>query len=449
MLVTWAGLKLLNYLLARWAAPTRRFLRRGLKKYGVQLLPTRRRRIGGTSKIVDDEIISLNETQRVRLRRVLRNFGPWITRLLGVSLTLGVVYFVVQPVVAEWPAVRDRLGRLDPVRLLLGIVLYAAVLLLFRAAAWQRLVRRPARPVAVRVAARIWSLGHLMRHLPGRSHVVLRMELARPHGVAAGQTLAALSTELRIGVLAAGLVATIAAAWRASHLLPSLTPLWIAAAVGTCVAILVGVGPKWFYRLTPNAMPRHSSGTPLTASQLLRPFVWLAVGAVAQATVVWLLVGDLLVPDGDARFQTYVAVVAAWSLGRVGASLATWAPAGIGVREGLFVLVLATLLPYAVDEAMQKSFEQAAFHNLASANEDEQSNAISRVVAVFDPAGLRDVRWAYLFFLAILLRLATTAAELLLAVAATAADWRSLVRFLQGGVGPTQVVDQSTSKPTM
>ena len=64
-----------------------------------------------------------------------------------------------------------------------------------------------------------------------------------------------------------------------------------------------------------------------------------------------------------------------------------------------------------------------------------ESFAAGTQFTLFSPESWQDVWWAFLFFLALLLRLATTAAELGVAVAATAWDWRGIMRQLRAEPG--------------
>lgn len=425
MAVTWVGLKILNYILLHWVPPIRRFLRRYLRKYGVRLLPTRRKRIGGGVEMVHDEIISLDETSQRQWQRRVKRLTPWLTRLAGVSLTVAVLYFVVEPVISEWTAVEARLGKIDILRATAGVALFAVGLLLFRTVAWRSVLAGLGQPLPPKGAARVWSLGHLARYIPGRSYRVLRMELARPYGVSGPQANVAQRLEGILALTAAVAVGGAAFWWTAWRRLPDWAPLWLALAVVGLAALLAV--PTFFYKVAPSDITRphgrRAGGTRLGGKRLTFLLSWEVLGVLWQSLAIWLLIGKPLSAEG-----AWMAVAGAWALGWAAGHLATWAPGGIGVREVVLVGCLAVLLPVSLRDEMRETFGAAStflttgFGDLIALNTSD----------LFQPSAWQDVWWAFLFFLALLLRLATTAAEFLYASIATAFDWNSVVAFVRG-----------------
>ncbi|MEM7809608.1 MAG: hypothetical protein AAF561_15975 [Planctomycetota bacterium] len=446
MVMTWLGLKLVNYILLRWVPPIRRLLRRTLRKWGVDLLPTRRRRIGGRTRVVEDEIISLDDQQRRKIVRTAQWLLPWLTRLIVVSLTLAALYFVVEPVTREWDAVAGRLGELDLLPIALGTTMFAVGLLLFRVAVWRQALVGLGHALPPTAAARIWSLGHVTRNLPGRSFVVLRMELTRPYGPSGPQAHAAGRTEGGLAVIAAIVVGLAACWWTAWTNLPTWRPLWLLAIAATPV-LFVLVSRKVFYRLVPVA--GRSGKTRLATGRLLPLASWQVLGVLFQGLAVWMLVSDPLAPEAPGR--VLLATTGAWGLAFAAGRLATIVPAGLGIRELVFVAALTLLMPEELELAAMAGFEESAKQKLDAAHQGlvdgEAGVDLSTIIGLLDPASWKDAWWAFLLFVAILLRIATTAAEVLLAAAATAADWRSLVAFIQGAPMSAQA-DARSSDPS-
>ena len=434
MLVSWVGLKLLNYVLLRWVPTVRRFVRRGLKGYGVRLLPTRRKRIGGGGvELVHDEIIGLDERQTRRLRGLWGRLGPWAGRVAGVSLTVAVLFFVIQPVVEQWPVVERRIGRLDVPRLGAGLTAFALGLLLFRAATWRGVLGGFGRHMPPAAAARAWSLGHLARYVPGNSYRVLRMELARPYGVSGPQANVAQRVEGLLAVWAALGVGGVAVLATAYARLPNWRPAWLALGALLAVAWLAAAVPGVFYKLAPadarRPAGRHHGPTRLRGGRLAGLLAWQAAGVAWQAGAVWLLVGQPLAADG-----VWLAVAGAWALGWAAGHLAAFAPGGAGVREVVFVACLALLLPPELPAQMREMFETPVLAPVGGGASPGVFAAYLPAYDLLSPASWQDAWWAFLFFLSLLLRLATTAAEVLFAAAATAFDWRAVVAFARGAV---------------
>lgn len=438
MVVTWIGLKILNYILLNWVPGIRRFLRRTLRKYGVRLLPTRRRRIGGVGgvggdvEMVHDEIIGLDDSQRAKLTRSWQRFGPWLMRLAGVSLLVAIMFVVIGPVLSEWDAVEARIGRVDLLRIAFGIAAFALGLLVFRAATWRSVLSGFDEHLPRRAAARVWALGYLARYIPGRTYVVLRMELARPYGISGLQANVSQRTEGILALFAAIGVGAVAFWWTAYERMPQLQWLWLVLAVLASAALLLAL-PTFFYKVVPNEVARRNAGlvagmgtgrstSPkrLRGPRLAGLMTWQIIGVLWQSLAVWLLVGQPLMAEG-----AWLAVGGAWACAWAAGHLAGWAPGGIGVREVVFVACLSVLLPPQLRDAMRETFTQSSFLQVGGFGGFAPMDLL-------EPRAWQDVWWAFLFFLSLLLRLATMAAEFLFASIATAVDWPAIMAFVRG-----------------
>jgi hypothetical protein len=424
MIVSWLGLTVVNATVLRWIPGIRRFLRRSLRKYGVRLLPTRRRRIGGRTRFVGDEIIGLDDTQRRRLAGAWAFWRPWLGRVLAVSLTLFILFTIVWPVVMEWEAVEARIGRLDPFRVAAGMVMFAVGLWAFRAVAWGSIVRGLGPRLPWRSATRVWLIGHCARYIPGRSYLALRMELSRQYGVTASQAGVSQRLEETLAVLAAVGLAVVAFWWRGWELLPAWRPVWLAVAAILLAGFALLLVPPVFYRLMPQSVTRVTGRRlgvrRLPASRLILSGGTALTGVVWQGTAVWLLIGAPLESDG-----VWLAVVGAWGLAWAAGQVSRWVPAGLGVREIVLVGCLSLLLPDSLRDDLRRVFESSAFLELGGF-----TNLTTDVL--FEGKAWQDVWWAFLLFLALLLRLATTAAGIAMAILATVLDWGGLVSFVRG-----------------
>lgn len=404
MLTSWLGLRILNWMLG-WVPRMRRMIRPALRKWGVRLLPTRRRRIGGRTEMVQDEILVLEEGQRQRIRRVWHRYGPWLRRLAAVSLTVVIIYFVVAPVLKNWGWVERRIGTVQMARLIVAVVMFAGGLLIFRALSWRMIQVALGARMPLVPALRIWSLGHLARFVPGRLHQVLRSEMARPYGPSGLQATVATRLEGALS-LAGAITIGMAAFWVALYVRATdvWRPVLLALASLSPIFLLLTV-PSVFYRLMPpsTGVWRRGEATRMSGPWILALYLWLALGMLWQGTAVWLLVDPPLQDSGKLWL-----VAGAWALAWAAGHLAPWSPGGLGVREVVFVGVLGVLLP----RELRESFRTLLPFTLWS------------------PESWQDVWWAFLFFLSILLRIATTAAEFLVAIATTLADWRGMRRML-------------------
>ena len=414
MLTIWIALKIVNGVLP-WVPKGRRLVRRALRKWGVRLLPTRRRRIGGKTEFVQDEILGLDEPQRKKLRRMGIVLMPWLKRLTLVLFVVGVVFLIVEPVINEWNDVQKHIGRLEIPRFISGIALYGVGLLMFRVTAWRHILFAYGHRLPARATARIWSLGYLARYIPGHTYEILRMELTRRYGPSGVQANSSQKLEATLAGVAAFAVGLAALLGVAQQHLPSLRPMWIGLGVILAAVLFIAV-PLMFYRVLPDSgiLARrggeHLGQTRVPRRTLSLILGWHVAGTALRACAAILVIGQ---PLGGSSSE--LAIIGAFAFAMSAAQFASWAPGGIGVRELVFVGLISLMLPDSL---------KATFENMP--------------VPTFDPTEPRSwqsVWWAFLFFLALVLRIATTTAEFVLAVAAVIVDWKEMVRIARNPIG--------------
>jgi hypothetical protein len=261
----------------------------------------------------------------------------WL-RLAQWVVGLAIVGFAARSLVANWAALRSQ--PLD-FRIGVGWLALSALVVWSMYAilivAWRVMLAGWGQRLDGWGAARIWTVSSLGKYLPGKVWAVAGMALmAQRAGVA---PWAATGSAVVLQVLAIGTGAAIAGltghrAIEAAH------PGSQVALLLLVVASLVGVGlllwPPVLRRLLRLAAPdAEHRGAP--------PVGGIAVGIVANAlawvgygAALWLLARGIL-PSVWLRPALAVAVFTASYLAGF---LALFAPGGIGVREGLFILML-------------------------------------------------------------------------------------------------------------
>jgi uncharacterized membrane protein YbhN (UPF0104 family) len=323
-------------------------------------------------------------------RPVLEIRQPWVRRAAAVVVTGAIFYWILKPVLAEWPTVRKEILGFDRWRFFVASIMFAAFLA-FRAISWRRILIGLGHRLPIAPAVRIWSTSELARYLPGAIwQVVGRVYLIKPYGVSGSVSSTSQVLELTVFMLANVMLAT------GCYLYYGLKTsddarvfLYICAAIAPALAIIVH--PKVFYGLVNRAMtklrkPRieHRLG----GWALLRLLGRLLVALLWQNAAVFILVQPVLGLKIDHWWTVTGAYCLAWCVGFAGGFLV---PAGIGVREFVFVAGMRVVLP-------------------------------AEVNARLDGPEAR----ALLGFLAILLRLWTVTGELILAGART--YWTTKVR---------------------
>jgi len=251
---------------------------------------------------------------------------------------LAIVAFAARALLRNWTELRSQPleWRVEPGWLLLSaLVVWLMYALLI--VAWRTMLAGWGQRLDGWTAARIWTVSSLGKYLPGKVWAVAGMALmSQRAGIA---PWAATGSAVVLQVLAIGTGAAVAgltgrqALERAHPGSGAVLALLVAGAVAGVALLLWPPSLRWLLRL--GAPDAEARGTP--------PALGIAVGILANAvawigygTALWLLARGLL-PAVDLRPGQAVAVFTASYLAGF---LALFAPGGLGVREGLFILML-------------------------------------------------------------------------------------------------------------
>jgi hypothetical protein len=254
--------------------------------------------------------------------------------LLGIAI----VGFAAHSLVRNWDQLRAQPldWSLEPGWLILS----AAVVWLMYAlliAAWRIMLTGWGRGLDFWSAARIWTVSSLGKYLPGKVWAVAGMAvMAQRAGVGAGP---ATGSAVILQVLAIGTGAAVAALTGWS----SLRSAYPGAEAGLAVLLVISVvtvvvllRPETIRRIVRIALPE--------ATLSLTPPVGAVAFGIAANTIAWLgygvalwLLARGLLPRAGLGLLPAIAVFTASYLAGF---LALFAPGGIGVREGVFILML-------------------------------------------------------------------------------------------------------------
>jgi hypothetical protein len=261
----------------------------------------------------------------------------WV-RVAQALVGLSIVVFAVRALVRNWDQLRSQPleWQLRPGWLVLSLVLiwlmYALLIL-----GWRSLLSGWGQRLDGWSAARIWILSSLGKYIPGKVWAVAGMALlSQRAGVAAW---AATGSAVVMQVLAIGTGAAVAGL-AGDHILEAAQPGARAILVLLIAGALLSVGlllwPPFLRRLLRLAAPqavgeRQPSGRGIVVGIATNIVAWLGYGLA-----LWLL-GRGLLPMSGLGLRLAIAVFTASYLAGF---LALFAPGGIGVREGLFILML-------------------------------------------------------------------------------------------------------------
>jgi glycosyltransferase 2 family protein len=269
--------------------------------------------------------------------------GQWLAGLLIIGLA-------ARSLLRNWTELRSQPleWRIESGWLVLSALLVWAMYALL-IVAWRMMLAGWGQRLDGWTAARIWTVSSLGKYLPGKVWAIAGMALlAQRAGIAAW---AATGSAVVLQVLAIGTGAAVAgltgrqAIAAADPRLGAVLGVLIAGAVAG-VALLLW--PAFLRRLLRLAAPdAEARGTP--------PVAGIAFGIVANLVAwlgyglaLWLLARGLLPSAG----LDPALAIAVFTASYLAGFLALFAPGGIGVREGLFILMLQGPLGIAAATAL-------------------------------------------------------------------------------------------------
>lgn len=258
--------------------------------------------------------------------------------VLQLALLAGVGWFVARTFIDRWEEFRSYPLDLqtNPGLLVLAALVvwsgYAALI-----AGWRGIVRGWNEELAPWQAGRIWALSSLGKYVPGKIWAVAGLVMmAQQAGV---RPVAAAGSALVMQLLAMGTGAAVVAA---TGVLALASEGWlrvglIAVLVASVAGTLVLLQPRWLNR----ALARLPAGgdqvaTAPTPLSILGGAGANALAWAAYGVAVWLL-AQALVPQATFPLAT---TIGAFAASYIVGFLVLLVPGGLGVREGVFVLVL-------------------------------------------------------------------------------------------------------------
>ncbi|MFP8780615.1 hypothetical protein [Hydrogenophaga sp. RWCD_12] len=252
-----------------------------------------------------------------------RPLKPILARLGSVLAVAGLAFVGVR-LVDYWPQLKAAplSGTLVFLLVLLAVGYGLANVLL--ALAWRDILRELGAPLSVVRSVAVYGRSQIAKYAPGNVfHLAGRQVLGMAEGVPAQPLAKSIGLELGLLVVCAiGLIGLLLQRWLASQV-GALA--WV---VPAALAVVV-VGAVWHWRW-------FRAGRALVAQSLFLLF---------SAGVYWAVLASLA-PEAVSRVPAGVvpgAAIAAWLIGLV----TPGAPAGLGVREAVMLLILGVWVPQA------------------------------------------------------------------------------------------------------
>jgi hypothetical protein len=269
---------------------------------------------------------------------MLRKLKP----ILKYAIPLIIVAFMARAIYQNWQQIQDYPWKFNPLYLAIAFVLSSSWFW-FRTALWRSFLVKLKYKLPYLQAFRVFMIAEVARYVPGKIwQYVSRIYLADRYGIPAATTLTSAMVELMIMMIAAG---TIAAA-NFTAILPNVSEEYRYLALGAVLIAIVLVHPKamllWSRIL---AKMLKQDWSPFEIKYLALLEFWLT------GVVIWLVSGSgfgfFVLSVVDLPLSTVPSLMSMFAAAWLISLLAIVVPAGFGVREGVLVLMLSTLMPSA------------------------------------------------------------------------------------------------------
>jgi glycosyltransferase 2 family protein len=261
----------------------------------------------------------------------------WL-RVLQAVAGLSIVLFAGRSLVRNWEQLRSQPleWQLRPGWLLLSLALTWTMYLLL-ILGWRSILSSWGQQLGLWSAARIWIVSSLGKYIPGKVWAVAGMALlSQRAGVApsAATGSAIIMQVLAIGTGAA--VAGIAGARTLDSADPNVRTGLMLLVAGSILSIGLLLWPPLLRRLLRLMAPQTTGARQPTERSILFGIATNIIAWLGYGLALWLLARGLLPRSGlDLRLA-----VAAFTASYLAGFLALLAPGGLGVREGIFILML-------------------------------------------------------------------------------------------------------------
>ncbi|GAA2912687.1 lysylphosphatidylglycerol synthase transmembrane domain-containing protein [Streptosporangium fragile] len=256
------------------------------------------------------------------------------SRLLRVLLALVALAFVGYGLARNWHDTVSALARLSwwSVAGAFTAVMAGVWVMMI---AWQRVIAGLGSELPLRTAARVLFVGQLGKYVPGSVWAyAAMMELGRDHGCPPKRTFSGTSLAL---VVSLGCAVGLAAATLPFTARSVAEQTWYLALI--IPVIVVCLHPRiltWGLNLALRVARKEPFDQVLPGGTLLEVTAWTILGWLVYGVHLWLVMGDL----AD-DFSLYLLGAGAYAFAWATGLLFAFIPAGVGVREGAMILVLA------------------------------------------------------------------------------------------------------------
>jgi len=263
-----------------------------------------------------------------------------ITKILSGLFAVALLFFIGKNIIANWSELSDYQLSLRPVQLL-GSFLLFSISVLFSAMAFQIMLRGGGVVLPFKRVLAISTFSQVGKYLPGNVWPYLVRFRYLKQDISSGAFISIAILENVVMVFAAitlGAISLIELS-DSPFIIPTVTII-------TLALILIIVKPAWFYGVI-NFGSRYikflkvESEQRLNQSVLAKSYILLLISWITKGAGFYFLVSSILeIPAGQLIF-----FISAFASAVIAGYIVIIVPSGLGVREGVMVLLLQTIFP--------------------------------------------------------------------------------------------------------
>jgi uncharacterized membrane protein YbhN (UPF0104 family) len=268
-----------------------------------------------------------------------------IVRILQIAVILVIFYFLLKGLVSNWNQVREYEWEFDYWLLGISSVLIISLYLLW-VEIWRRILKRGGNILSFKKMFKIWFVSNLGRYLPGKVWSFLgMMYLLEKEGVAKGKGLSVAILAQALSVLSGLLVALLFLRYsyyqRFFAKTPAMTVVILLLIMGIVVLVFYPKLLEGIINLALRTFKKEEISLNFKPQDMLFYISLYSGSWFLFGFIFWVFIKSITPVSLDIYLSLTGAFAGSFTLG----FLAVFAPGGIGVREGILVVLLSNFFP--------------------------------------------------------------------------------------------------------
>jgi glycosyltransferase 2 family protein len=265
----------------------------------------------------------------------------WLGTAAGVIIAGAALWFLAVRLVRDWHQIQFGQLHFQPLLLVASFVLLLVFHLPLYGYAWKLILHALGGELPLGKSIAIFSVAQIGKYAPGKVWFTLgRMSMAKNEGIPEDRTMVSVVVELAFSLLAATALFGLAVLLIPRAQIPPAVYLLFLLAPLSLVAVYPPI-LNWIIRFALARLKRPVFELRMSYPRILRILVLYVLDWALQGACCFVLINSFY-PMPLSRLPVLLGGYAmSWMLG----FLVLIAPAGLGIREGVYTIILRTVMP--------------------------------------------------------------------------------------------------------